>query len=218
MQLRTAIAVLLLAAPQLAADRAFSMEPEPVAASWNTQDINFVYIGRTSFYSCDSLRSKVARVLREVGAREDLIVRVNGCMNQFVAESFMNVRIIASVPRVVGPGSGLTAEEKSRRELVARVRGESVSATAAGEAPATEADVTGQFPAAWERVRFTDRSRILDDGDCELLEQLARSVFPKLEINVVDDRNACIPGQVRPGQINLEVEVLKVLPTPDDPG
>jgi hypothetical protein len=51
-----------------------------------------------------------------------------------------------------------------------------------------------------------------------LLEQLARSVFPKLEINVVDDRNACIPGQVRPGQINLEVEVLKALPTPDDPG
>lgn len=206
MQVRNAMALLALAMPVMLWSSVWSMEPEPVNATWKQSEIDFVYLGRTSFYSCDSLRDRIERVLEELGARDDLVVRASGCMSQISAEAFTTVRIRVTTPVLVDPDAALKADEKSRRELVARVRGESNA----------DAEVIDQFPAAWTRVRFTDRSRIVDDGDCELLEQLEARVFPKLGIHVVKDRNSCVPGQVRHGQLDLEVEALKALPSADD--
>ncbi len=196
-----ALAVSLLANATFAAT-----EAEPIQATWNEHDIYFTYIARTSFYSCRSLEDKVEWVLEELGARKDLKVRSSGCMEQNIGERFMSVRIKAAFPVVAVPDAQLDPAEKSRRELVAKVRGES---SADGEA-------TGEFPAARTKVKFSRRSRYLDDGDCELLEQLAAQVFPKLGILVVRESNWCIPGQVQVGQLNLEVEALKALPKPDE--
>lgn len=184
---------------------AAAAEGEPVQAVWQESEIDFVYLGRTSFYSCDSIERKIERILKEIGAREDVEVRAFGCTSWFTPERFMSVRIKAAVPAPVVPGEGLDPEERSRRELVARVRGES----------AADVELTAQFPAEWQRVSFSRKTRYLEDGDCELLEQLESQVLKKLELRVVRDDNWCIPGQVRFGSLNLEVEALKALPTPD---
>lgn len=211
MQVRRAMRILLLATTLLAAMSAVAaevVENAPVQAVWKDAEIDFTYIGRTSFYSCDSLEQKVRRVLKEVGAREDLRVRTHGCDTLFSPERFMTVRIKLAIPAAVAPGEGLAPEERSRRELVARVRGE----------PAADLEAAEQFPATWKRVRFSRKSQFLDDGDCELIEQLQTHVFTKLDIRVIAKDNWCIPGQVNFGQLNLEVETLVALPKPDSAG
>jgi hypothetical protein len=184
-----------------------AMEPDaaPVVATWKESQVDFTYIGRTSFYTCDSLSDKVERILEAVGAREDLVVRGVGCFGTSDFDRFMRVRVKVAVPVVAEPG-GLPADERSRKELVARVRGEQP----------TEEDLLGQFPATWQTVRFTSRSRIVDDGDCELLEQMSYAVFKPLGIEVLRGSNRCIPGEVRYGQLDFQLKVLKALPKPDD--
>lgn len=184
---------------------AMEPEPAPVVATWKETQLDFTYIGRTSFYTCDSLSAKVERILEAAGARDDLVVRGFGCFGPSDFDRFMRVRIKVAVPMVAEPG-GLSPEERNRRELVSRVRGEQP----------TEEDLLGQFPATWETVRFTGRSRIVDDGDCELLEQMAYGVFKPLGIEVLRGGNRCIPGEVRHGQLDFQLKALKALPKPDD--
>lgn len=180
---------------------------EPLQAVWQEQEIDFTYMGRTSFYSCDSIEHKVERVLREVGVREqDLKVDARGCWDFLRPERMIRMRIFAAVPATVTAGGGLSAQEKARRELVAKVRGES----------SRDLELTEQFPAQWQTVTFNRRSRYLEDGDCELLEQLENQVFPKLGIETTRDDTWCVPGQITMGQLNLEVRVLKAAPKPDD--
>jgi hypothetical protein len=201
------LAVALLATSSIAAEAPVP-DSEPVQAVWKDAQIDFTYIGRTSFYSCDSLEYKVARILKDIGAREDLKVRANGCSTLFAPDRFMSVRITLAIPVVLEAAEGLAPDEKSRRELVARVRGE--------DAP--DFEVVEQFPASWKRVKFSRKSRFLDDGDCELVEQLQTRVFKKLDIRVIREDNWCIPGRINFGQLNLEVETLVALPKPDTTG
>jgi len=178
--------------------------PDAVVATWKEAEINFTYIGRTSFYTCDSLRDKVARILLSVGAREDLVVRGIGCFGREI-DTFTRVRIKVAVPEVAAPG-GLEPEERSRRELVSRVRGETPS----------EAELEGRFPAKWETIKFSGRDRVVEDGDCELLEQMNYAVFKPLGLEVPHGKIRCIPGEIRMGQVNFDMKVLKALPKPDD--
>lgn len=192
----------------LLAGMAAAADNEPVQATWKDHEVQFMYFGRTAFYSCDSLEAKVERILRELGAREDLKVRVNGCMSPFTPEPFLSVRINMALPVAVTPGSGLQGEEKTRRELVARVRGET----------AASRELEEPFPAEWKRIRFSRTLRFLEDGDCELVEHLERHVFRKVDIRVTRENRWCVPGQVTFGQLNMEVESLVALPKPDDAG
>ena len=76
MQIRKALAVLVGIATLPGGGGVAAMEPEPapVVATWKEAEIDFTYIGRTSFYTCESLRQKVARILQAAGARDDLHV------------------------------------------------------------------------------------------------------------------------------------------------
>lgn len=88
-----AAACLAVAAPALAAeggqqgdspgDQKGSASGQPVgeAASgvWTPKEVNFVYMGFTSKYSCDGLVDKVRYVLLALGARKDLVVYGTGC-------------------------------------------------------------------------------------------------------------------------------------------
>jgi hypothetical protein len=209
MQFQKALAVVTGMAALLGAGGLAAMEPdpEPVVATWKEAQIDFTYIGRTSFYTCESLREKVARILMAVGARDDLIVRSSGCFGSSDIDTFTRVRIKAAIP-VVAEQGGLAPEERSRRELVSRVRGEQPS----------EEELLQQFPATWQTIRFTarNRNRIVDDGDCELLEQMSYSVFKPLGIEVLRGNNRCIPGEVRYGQLDYQLKALKAAPKPDD--
>jgi hypothetical protein len=209
MQIQKTLAVMAGVAALLGGSGLAAMEPDPapVIATWKEAEINFTYIGRTSFYTCESLRHKVARILQVAGARDDLVVRSSGCFGASDIDTFTRVRIKVAVPVVADEG-GLTPDERSRRELVSRVRGEQLS----------EEELLGQFPAAWQTVRFTgrNRDRVVDDGDCELLEQMSYAVFKPLGIEVLRGSNRCIPGEVRYGQLDFQLKALKALPKPDD--
>lgn len=209
MQIRKALAAMAGFATLLGGGGLAAMEPDPapVVATWKEAEIDFTYIGRTSFYTCESLRQKVARILQAAGARDDLVVRSSGCFGASEIDTFTRVRIKAAVP-VVAEQGGLTPDERSRRELVSRVRGEKPS----------EEELLGQFPATWQTIRFTgrNRDRIVDDGDCELLEQMSYGVFKPLGIEVLRDNTRCIPGEVRYGQLDFQIKALKALPKPDD--
>lgn len=200
-------AALGLLVPRAYAAEAAPVQALPVQAIWKEAQVNFTYIARTSFYSCDSLERRIERILKDVGARDDIDVRAYGCADSFAPDRFTNVRIKLAIPTAIVPGAGLDAEERSRRELVAKVRGES---------PA-DLELAAQFPATWKRVTFSRRTRYLEDGDCELVEQLENGVLEKLDMRIVRSNSSCIPGQIRFGQLNLEVEALVALPSPDTP-
>jgi len=181
--------------------------PPAVSALWIERDVMFNFMGNTSYYSCDGLRDKVRLVLRQLGARPDLKVTARNCMRQSGPEWAPAVRIVAAFPAEATPE--LLAElaaSAPERELVARVGGK----------PATEA--TAQFPARWKRVEF--RSSRIDDienGDCELMEQLRRSVFDQIGVRVLEYAVNCVPRQLTLGAVRMTVEVLEPVPPGPDP-
>jgi hypothetical protein len=56
--------------------------------------LNFVYMGRTSRYSCDGLRDKVRAMLLDLGARRDIRISAIGCG----ASSDPSLDIVFSTP------------------------------------------------------------------------------------------------------------------------
>ena len=204
------IATALCAMPLLAVAQPEAPAPEPAAtvnAVWVERKVSFTYMPLTSYYSCDGLRDKVRWILRELGARPDLTVRARGCIELQGPELFPGVEIAAAFPAEATPELlGQLAADASKQQLAARATGKSD--------PVNEA--AAQFPARVKRVEFeSDRTNLseLQDGDCELMEQLVRNdVFGKLGAKVVDAQTHCVPRQVTLGAVRMAVEVLE--PTP----
>jgi hypothetical protein len=91
----------------------------------------------------------------------------------------------------------------STRELVARVRNERLDRAA--ELP--------RFPATWKTISMSrDRQLKLAPGDCELVEQLSRNVFPRMAIRVERDRLRCSVAFGNIGQPQLRVAALVAMP------
>lgn len=87
----------------LAALPAFADEPEPeeVAANWKRHEVDLVYMGFTTRYTCSGLKSKVLLLLKHVGVRPDVKVLERGCEfgYQKVAD-FPHVKIIFYMPEI----------------------------------------------------------------------------------------------------------------------
>ncbi|HMN44484.1 MAG TPA: hypothetical protein PKE27_07930 [Povalibacter sp.] len=178
--------------------------PAPhVQAIWKTQELSFYFQSFTTFYACRSLEDRVRMLLIELGADKDVKVRATSCFGNEIAR-LPHVRINVTAPIEATP-EALAELEKTRstRELAARVRGERMT------------ESTEQFPAYWKPVSLSRGSFRLEPGDCELVEQLKRSVLPKLSIRIVKDNMSCMPNQNSIGQPRLEVEALTVVPPPD---
>src|SRR5262245_31549566 len=54
-------------------------EPKQVAAVFKLREVQFVYRTVVNFLACDELRRDVGVILRALGARDDVQVRVNNC-------------------------------------------------------------------------------------------------------------------------------------------
>jgi hypothetical protein len=182
----------------------------PVQAVWVEHDVNFTYVGRTTYYSCDGLRDKVRYILEQVGARKkDLKVNV-GCFNTSGVEFMPHVRIHAVMPTPATPEVlAQLATEAPKRELIARVKGSGEGTDAA----------TAQFPATWNRVVFDGgRNYRVADGDCELFEQMVREVFVPLGVRVAPEtRLTCLHHDIATGAVLVKVDRLARLPEPDQP-
>jgi hypothetical protein len=202
-------ATAVCAFPLLAAAQEASAPPPAatVASVWVEHKVNFTYMPLTSYYSCDGLRDKVRWILKELGARPGFKVKSRGCVELQGPEVFPGVEITAAFPAAATPELlGQLAGEASRRQLAARAAGK----------PDPVAEATAQFPARARLVEFTSgRASLnaLQDGDCELMEQLVRQdVFGKLGTRVVESDIHCVPRQVTLGAVRMTVEVLEPVP------
>ena len=183
--------------------------PERVDAVWVTHSFRFAYFGLTSFYSCDGLRDTARHVLLRAGAREEgLKVRVS-CNDTFRTgvEQMPQVRIEADFPTPATPELLERLRDDPKRQLTARVRGETQQAQA-GLVP---------FVAERRTVVFDGTGdRRIDDGDCELLDHLVRHVFAPLGLSsAAGSRLNCPPRTVALGAVNLRLETLQQVPDPD---
>jgi hypothetical protein len=77
------------------------------SAVWVPKQLNFVYRGFTTKYSCDGLQEKMRRVLLQLGARDDLKVIRYGCLSVNAPETTPGVRIVM---HVLQPASGTAAQ------------------------------------------------------------------------------------------------------------
>jgi len=197
------------AAPSaMAEEGAMAEEAVPaVQAIWKEQEINFHLQSFTTFYSCSSLEDKIERILSELGARATVRVRDVAC--PFSVARMPRVVIHLRSPVEATPDALAEYEKgRSRRELVARVRGER----------AEESADMAQFPAAWKAVTLSRGALDLDSGDCELVRELRRKVFPKLAVRITKDDMRCSPSQPVLSGLRLQMEALAELPAPDAQG
>lgn len=200
----------LCALPLLAAAQQVAPAPQAAAtvdAVWVERKVNFTYMPLTSYYSCDGLRDKVRWLLRQLGARPDFSVKSRGCIEVQGPEVFPGVEIVAAFPAAATPELlERLAGEAAKRQLAARAAGK----------PDPVVEATARFPARPRLVEFqSGRTTLasLQDGDCELIEQLVRQdVFGKLGVKVVEAETRCVPRQVTLGAVRMTVEVLEPVP------
>lgn len=174
-------------------------------AVWVQQELTLAYMGFTNYYSCEGLRDKLRWVLDEVGARPGYEIRTTGCVNVTGPERMPGARIVAALPVEATPEVLARLEsEAAKQALVAR---------STGKAEASGDVAVAQFPARPRLVEFRGRpGGRLQDGDCELMEQVRDRVLVPLGARIVDDGLRCAPRSVSPGSLRLTVEVLEAVP------
>jgi hypothetical protein len=188
-----------------AADASPAGTAPTVNAVWTEHEFTFTYFGRGTYYSCGGLENKIEYLLTQLGARPEPRVTVS-CLDGGGVQAMPTARIKVAVPTVVTPELLAQLEaEKSKRELVAKVQRNGSAVDVA----------TAQFPAEHRIVEFEGRRLDhIEDGDCELLEQLLRQVLEPLGIREAPDSSlTCIPRMSQFGSVHLKLESLHAKPT-----
>ena len=162
----------------------------PVAAVWKEQHLHFLYVGRTSRYSCDGLHDKVRAMLLDLGARRDLKVAALGCAN------FGGVSAHPGMPSLSIVFSALALADPGERP-------------AHGDLAVTDARFEG-FTIA------SDAFRNMGVGDCELVEEFSRQILPKFVTRNLKQDITCVPYQLSGSRFLIKGEILRALP-PGDP-
>ena len=176
-----------------------SAQPQPdevVEAVWKPQQMNFVYRGYSTLYSCRSLQDKLQKILRTVGARGQIELRAYSCDDQMSTARFQ-IALASPVEATPQNVQELTTYD-AQDDLMARVRGEQL---------VTGADLP-RFPAVWKTISFArSRELKLAPGDCELVLQLRRHILPRMSVQIVSDQVRCSPfGNI--GNPRLTVSAL----------
>lgn len=72
------------------------------------------------------------------------------------------------------------------------------------------------FPAEWKQITLSRRNpRGLESGDCELVEQFAKQILPKLNIRDLENRTRCSPYKSNLHNPNLGMTLLMPVPESD---
>ena len=204
-------ALLLLAVSSLTMPCALSAEePRQIEAVFKLREVQFVYRTVVNFLACDELRRDVAVILRAMGARDDVQVRVNNCELMLTPDQqasargwdrfhpdrlpdptrsfdedqqqFSTVFVKGMFPIEATPDVMKEIEQdKSRRELISRVTGD---ATAAHNDPIV-------FPAERKQITLSQGTLRLRPEHCELLEQMLPTLARKLDFKVTSKNLSC---------------------------
>jgi hypothetical protein len=199
---------------------------EQVPAVYKLHEVRFIYRSFVNLYDCGELRNHVSGILRAVGARDDIKVRVSDCEIFIIADETTpewdrwnrydrpsdrfgawrdgrtqtsNVRVELMFPIEATPE--VLAEidkDKSRRELVSRVTGN----------PLVALDDPPIFQAQRQQVTLSRKTIRLGPEDCELLEQMIPTVFRTLNLKVTSRQLSCDPHQRSQFTPKLVVETL----------
>ncbi len=163
-----------------------SSAAEPVAAVWKERRIDFMYMGRTARYSCDGLHDKVRAMLIDLGARRDVKIVAIGCEADDrlrVDSEQPSLNIIFSAPALPDPAAK----------------------------PLRVGDLAA-MDAHYEAFTITsDTFRNLGVGDCELVEEFARQILPKLVTRDVTQDITCVPFEQSGSRFLVRGEILKTL-------
>lgn len=160
----------------------------PVAAVWKEQHLSFFYMGRTSRYTCDGLRDKVRAMLLDLGARRDLAITAVGC-----EDPPAGVR-----QGSLGPSLHMLFSTPALPDAA-------VKPLHAGDLAAVNA--------RFETFSITsDAFRNMGVADCELVEEFAHQILPKLATRNVKQDVTCVPHQQSGGRFMVRGEILRSLP------
>jgi hypothetical protein len=161
---------------------------DPVAAVWKEQRITFTYMGRTSRYSCDGLRDKMSALLMDLGARRDMKITPIGC-----SEDRPSTR------------TGWLSPKLALVFATPALPDSAVQPLHAGDLSAVDA--------RFEPFMLTsDAFRNLSVADCELVEEFARQILPKLAAREVKSDITCVPYQESGSRFLVRGQVLRALP------
>jgi len=214
---------------------------------WKAQEVGFSYRSSIAFYSCRQLQDRVASILRALGARDDLDVKVSNC-DTFSTRAADNRPPWSNTSRDpferrserdqrLDPGQRLEQTQMANVRIRAMMPTELTPGVAAelerdksrrelvsrvtGD-PSASRDVPVMFPAKWQSVTLSHASIGLDPEECELLEQMSSGVLRQLNVRVVRKGRACDPRRVSRIPPQLTAEALIGVPfearTPSLPG
>lgn len=177
---------LLFACPLWAADLVVG---SPLRAVWKEQRLEFSYMGRTARYSCQGLRDKMRSLLLDLGARRDLQVALLGCDESApLGRGYLGPRLMLMFSSPALPDA--SAKPLHRGALMA-------------------------VDARYEPFTLTsDAFRNYGLGDCELVEEFAREILPRLSARNVKQDITCIPYQASGSRFFVRGEILRAAKIP----
>jgi hypothetical protein len=163
----------------------------PLPAVWKEQRVDFSYMGRTARYSCEGLRDKMRSLLLDLGARRDLQVSVLAC-NESESEPLSR--------GYIGPRLSIVFS--------------SPVPPAAAAQPLHAGDLS-PVDAHYESFTITsDAFRNYGVGDCELVQEFARQILPKLATRDVKQDITCVPYQGSGSRFFVRGEILRAATVP----
>jgi hypothetical protein len=174
---------LVLAQPLWAADPVVG---SPFPAVWKEQHLEFSYTGRTARYSCQGLRDKMRSLLLDLGARHDLQVALLGCDES------------APLGRgYIGPRLSLIFSSPALPD--------------ASTKPLHPGDLSVVDARYEPFTLMSDAFRNYGVGDCELIEEFAREILPRLSAKNVKQDITCVPYQASGSRFFVRGEILRAV-------
>src|SRR5688572_9137460 len=180
---------------------------EPVAAALKLHEVDFVYRTTRNYLSCGELQNGVAVILRALGARDDVDVRVTNCSFTDIPDatisndgSTWNNQVFDRSTRQQSPMERMRGEtnnqstalhiramlpvpanKKVLKEMEQdKARRELISRVTGNPAAALNDPIL--FPATRQEVTLSHDTIKLEPEHCQLLDQMISSVLRRLDM------------------------------------
>jgi hypothetical protein len=193
---------------------------EPIAAALKLHEVDFVYRTSRNYLSCGELQNGVAVILRALGARDDVDVRVSNCTFTDIPDATISndgstwnnqvwdrsTRQQSPMERMRGETNNqstalhiramlpVPANKKVLKEMEQdKARRELISRVTGNPNAALNDPIL--FAATRQEVTLSHDTIKLEPEHCQLLEQMINSVLRRLDMRVVRKNMSCDPHQ-----------------------